>query len=89
MKFWAKGDGKPVKIKVCSTSVGDYDYHGTSVTPSADWAEYSVDLSSLKQEGWGRKTAIDLRQINKIQFESGSKAAGEKGFVAIDGLRFE
>lgn len=89
MVFWAKGAAKPFKIKVCSASVGDYDYHGTAITPSEDWKEYSVDLPSLKQEGWGRKTDIDLTQVNKIQFESGTKTAGDEGFIVVDDIRFE
>ena len=89
MVFWAKGTAKAFKIKVCSASVGDYDFHGTTITPSEGWREYSVDLLSLKQEGWGRKTGIDLKQVNKIQFESGTKTAGDEGFIVVDDIRFE
>jgi hypothetical protein len=86
MVFLARGTAKPFKIKVCSASVGDYDYHGTAITPSEDWKEYSVDLLSLKQEGWGRKTGIDLKQV---KFESGTKTAGDEGFIVVDDIRFE
>ncbi|MFA5316341.1 MAG: CIA30 family protein [Dehalococcoidales bacterium] len=89
MVFRAKGAGKPVKIKICSASVGDYDYHGTVISPAGEWAEYSISLPELKQEGWGRKTDIDLTQVNKIQFESGTKTAGDEGFIVVDDIRFE
>ncbi len=89
MVFRMKGSGGPIKCKLCSSSVGDYDYHGGIVNPGGNWETFKINFSDLKQEGWGKKTEINLSEITKIQFETGSKETGCGGYAVIDDIYFE
>jgi hypothetical protein len=89
LSFWVKGNGKKLKIHLCSATVKDYDWHGSTfaATPQ-DWTEYVVPFASLTQEGWGRPRPLDLKKIQRIEFVSGSAESGEQGWFEVDNLTF-
>jgi hypothetical protein len=88
ISFKVKGDNLPLKVKVCSQSVGDYDYHGTKIIVKNKWQKHKIYFEDLKQEGWGKAVDIDLSKINKIQFETANKKSNESGHVEIDDVIF-
>jgi hypothetical protein len=86
--FKARGTKVPIKVKVCSQAVGDYDYHGNKILMSDEWQSYEIKFDELKQEGWGKAVNLDLSSINKIQFETALKKVDEAGYIEIDDIVF-
>jgi hypothetical protein len=88
ISFKARGDNLPLKVKICSQSVGDYDYHGTKIIVKNEWQQYEIYFDDLQQEGWGKSVSLDLSKINKIQFETANKKSNQRGHVEIDDVVF-
>jgi hypothetical protein len=85
ISFWIKGSGSSIRFSVCAADVKDYDYHGYPIAAtSGEWKEVRLPFTSLIQEGWGAKKDLDLSKTVVIQFQTASKADGEKGNFAVD-----
>jgi hypothetical protein len=49
-----------------------HDTHGKQILrPSAEWTQYVVPFSDLKQPGYGKAVAWDAKQVMSIQFDIG------------------
>jgi hypothetical protein len=55
ISFWAKGDGKPIRLVFQSPAVKDYNYYGYVFTPTAEWQRFDVSFDQLTQEDWKDK----------------------------------
>ncbi len=85
ISFRMKGSGNRVKVQVVSMGIPDFDYHATVIpTTSPEWKEYKISFRSFSQEIWGKKTKFSLKNVRGIQFQCGSMAIGEKGWIALD-----
>jgi sialate O-acetylesterase len=50
-------------------SIKDYDYYiGDPIKLTGQWQRVSIDLSTLKQGGWGAAAPLTLDQIQRLQF---------------------
>ncbi|MFH1368413.1 MAG: CIA30 family protein [Elusimicrobiota bacterium] len=89
MKFWLRGSGAKLKLHVGVADVEDYDYHEYLITTTpAEWKEYKIPFSAFEQEGWGKNKPFNLNAVNKLQFQTGSMAEGEKGWFEVDNISF-
>jgi hypothetical protein len=72
ISFWAKGDGKPVRLVFQSPdAVKDFNYYGYVFTPTAEWQRFDVPFDQLTQEDWKDKLvpvpqAEALAKVNYI-----------------------
>lgn len=89
IRFWLRGSGHKVKFHICMNTVKDYDWHGRVIDATTpEWKQYEVELSGLKQEGWGIPKPVDLRNVARIEFQTGSAAPGEQGWFEVDSITF-
>jgi hypothetical protein len=89
--FWAKGT--PFRLNVltsatvptaeggtCATTKCS-DNFGTTIAATADYQQFVVPFSSLKQEGWGDPTTWDATKVLAVQFKLGPNVTFD---VSID-----
>jgi len=51
ISFWAKGDGKPIRLVFQSPAViKDFNYYGYVFTPTAEWQRFDVPFDQMTQE---------------------------------------
>lgn len=55
ISFWAKGDGKPIRLSFHSPAVKDYNYYSYVFTPTTEWQRFDVPFDQLTQEDWKDK----------------------------------
>jgi hypothetical protein len=57
VQFWILGDGKPYRVMVQTKGITDYDYYGSTVTPSAgQWTRLKVYFKDMRRSGWGKQS---------------------------------
>lgn len=72
LRFWAKGDGAPVRVILESTGITDADYYQTVFTPDGEWRQYIIPLSQFQQRGFGQAvawTGIDVKAVVWVNAE--------------------
>jgi len=96
--FWLKGNGKKLRVKVCtidnfkgtSADVGngslyDWDFYGFDIekTPS-EWTRYIIPFTALKREGWSSTpVSLQLDHITRFEFQASSQIKKEQGWFMI------
>lgn len=53
VRFWAKGNGSPVRLLLEADDVADGDHAQTVFTPTAEWQQFIIPLSEFTQRGFG------------------------------------
>jgi hypothetical protein len=87
LSFFMKGSGNRVKVQLVSSGVADYNYYEYVIpATSKEWKEYKLPLRMFKQESWGKRVKLNLKDIRAVQFQAGSMSIGEKGWFAIDNI---
>lgn len=72
LRFWAKGDGAPVRVILESTGITDADYYQTVFTPDSEWRQYIIPLSQFQQRGFGQAvtwTGTDVKAVVWVNAE--------------------
>lgn len=87
LRFWAKGDGTPVRVLLESADIKDSDYYQTIVTPDAEWRQYILPLTQFRQRGFGAAipfSAVALKAVVWLNAE----ATGKAMTLALDQVSF-
>ncbi len=66
LRFWAQGDGTPVRIFLETAGITDGDYYQTVITPDSAWRQYIIPLSQFAQRGFGVQkpfTGVDMKSV--------------------------
>lgn len=66
LRFWAKGNGTPVRVLLESAAISDGDYYQTVFTPQSEWRQYIIPLREFAQRGFGSAqpfTGTDLKAV--------------------------
>lgn len=87
LRFWAKGDGTPIRILLESAGIRDSDYYQTVLTPDHEWRQYILPLTQFTQGGFGTATpftATDLKAVVWLNAE----ATGKTMTLALDQVSF-
>jgi hypothetical protein len=53
VRFWATGNGSPVRLLIETGDITDGDYYQVEIKPTANWREFLIPLSQFKQRGFG------------------------------------
>jgi|GEM_PF-3845668 len=89
IEFWARGDGKPYRMKFRATATSDYDDYGYNFEPGDQWQHYTIDFSQLKQEGWGQQANLDraLSGVISVTWQTVGQPHATID-LAVDNIRF-
>ncbi|MEZ4615118.1 MAG: carbohydrate binding domain-containing protein [Caldilineaceae bacterium] len=66
LRFWAKGNGVPVRIILETAGIADADYYQTVFVPSSEWQQYVIPVSHFQQHGFGKPTAYTGTDVKAI-----------------------
>lgn len=72
-------------VRLETSDVADYDYHGVLMPASTGWKTVELALPLFTQEGWGEPVPFDPTHISAISFHIRG-ATGETGSLEIDNL---
>lgn len=72
-------------VRLETSDVTDYDYHGMLIPASAGWRTVELPLPLFTQEGWGEKVPFDPTHVLAVSFHIRG-ATGETGSLTIDDL---
>ena len=76
LRFWAKGDGTPVRVLLESADITDGDYYQVVFTPQAEWRQYIIGLSQFQQRGFGAAqpfTGTDVKAVLWLNADSNGR----------------
>jgi hypothetical protein len=87
LRFWARGDGSPVRIGLATTSVTDGDIYQLVFTPDNQWRQYTLPLADFRQQGFGQPVPWTARDVTAISWTNAT--ASQNSFsLEIDGVSF-
>ena len=72
-------------VRLETTDVTDYDYHGVLVPASTTWKTVELALPLFTQEGWGTKVPFDPTHVLALSFHVRG-ATDQTGSLEIDNL---
>ncbi|MFN8494569.1 MAG: carbohydrate binding domain-containing protein [Caldilineaceae bacterium] len=87
VRFWAQGDGTPVRIILETASITDGDYYQTTFTPDSRWRQYIIPLNQFTQRGFGAAkawTGADVKAVVWLNATATNKALN----LALDQVTF-
>lgn len=87
LRFWAKGDGGPVRVVLETAGVSDGDYHQMVFTPDNTWRQYILGLDQFQQRGFGALVALTGKDVVAVVWMNGSGSA-QPFTLAVDGVSF-
>ncbi len=69
VRFHARGDGQNFYLVLVTKGIKDYDYLTYLFTPSAEWKDYVVPFSKLKQLGFGAPAKWTGKDLQAVRFQ--------------------
>lgn len=87
LRFWAKGNGTPVRILLEAAGIADADYYQFVFTPTAEWRQYIIPLQQFQQRGFGIAqpfTGTDLKAVLWLNADANTAAMA----LAVDQVSF-
>lgn len=87
LRFWAKGNGTPVRILLETDGIKDADYFQTVFVPTADWQQYIIPLRHFYQRGFGQPatyTGNDAKAVLWLNAENN----GQQLSLSLDQVSF-
>lgn len=87
LRFWAKGDGTPVRVLLETGSVADSDYHQTVLTPDSEWRQYILPLADFAQQGYGAPVPFTGRDVIAVVWMNAGSADGSF-HLSVDSVSF-
>ncbi len=87
LRFWAKGDGTPVRVLLETEGATDSDYYQTVFTPDTEWRQYLFPLSAFTQQGFGRAQGLAATQVKAVIWLN-AEATGRPMTLALDSVSF-
>lgn len=86
IRYVYRGGAHTVRLQ--TTDVTDYDYHGFRVAASSDWTSVAIPFDLLSQEGWGEDIPFDLTHVKDITFHL-KGATGQTGSLLLDDIAID
>ncbi|MCE7979936.1 MAG: hypothetical protein DYG89_01990 [Caldilinea sp. CFX5] len=85
LRFWAKGNGVPVRVVLETAGVTNNDYFQTTFTPDGQWRQYMLPLAQFAQSAaTATLTGADVKAVIWMNAES----AGRPLALSIDQVSF-
>jgi hypothetical protein len=74
LRFWAKGNGVPVRVILETAGVSNNDYFQTIFTPDNQWRQYMLPLAEFAQSAsTAALTGTDVKAIVWLNAETGGR----------------
>lgn len=83
LRYSYRGAAHVVRIE--SSDVDDYDYHGVRLPASSTWTTVEIPFLLMSQEGWGEDVVLNPENVAAISFHVRG-ATGQTAELAIDDL---
>lgn len=85
LRFWAKGNGVPVRVVLETAGVTNNDYFQTTFTPDAQWRQYMLPLAQF-----ARRAATDALEGTDVKavLWLNAESAGRPLELSIDQVSF-
>lgn len=87
LRFWAKGNGAPVRLLLETAGVTDGDYYQTVITPGSDWQQFVINLDQLAQRGFGTPVPYTGSDVVAVVWLN-ADAAGGDFTLSVDQVTF-
>lgn len=87
LRFWAKGDGTPVRLLLETGSVADSDYHQAVFTPDNEWRQYILPLADFAQQGYGAPVPFTGTDVIAVVWINAGSADGSFQ-LSVDSVSF-
>lgn len=87
LRFWAKGDGTPVRVLLETGSVTDGDYPQAIFTPDGEWRQYILRLDEFAQEGFGTAVPFTGKDVVAVVWMNAGAASGSFA-LSVDSVSF-
>lgn len=85
LRFWAKGNGVPVRVVIETAGVTNNDYFQTTFTPDGQWRQYMLPLAQFAQSAaTATLTGADVKAVIWMNAES----AGRPLLLSVDQVSF-
>jgi len=85
ISFYTKGDGKKYRVRVETSDVKDYNYHGYVFTaPKGKMVKVTVPFKKLSQESWGAKKSFKSENASKVSFQTIGQPISSFEFTIAD-----
>jgi hypothetical protein len=87
LRFWAKGDGTPVRVLLEVGSVTDGDYPQAVFTPDGEWRQYILRLDKFAQQGFGAPVTFTGKDVVAVVWMNAGPANGSFA-LSVDSVSF-
>lgn len=87
VRFWARGNGSPMRLLIEMQSITDGDFYQVAFTPAAEWRQYVIPINEFSQRGFGVPqpfTGVDVKSLLWMNADSTAGAFS----LAIDQISF-
>lgn len=85
LRFWAKGDGTPVRVILETAGVTNNDYYQTIFRPDGEWRQYMLPLTQFTRST--ARTALAGTDVKAVIWTN-AEATGRSMNLAIDSVSF-
>lgn len=76
LRFWARGDGNPVRILLETNDITDGDFYQLTLTPGSDWQQYTLPLDEFTQRGYGAARPLNLAELRSVIWLNAAATSG-------------
>ena len=87
LRFWARGDGSPVRVLLETANITDGDYYQTIITPGADWQQYILPINVFAQQGFGTPAPFSTTEVKAVIWLNADSTSGDFA-LSIDRVSF-
>lgn len=83
--FYTKGDGKKYRVRVETSDIKDFSYHGFVFTaPKGKMVQVTVPFKKLSQETWGATKKFNAANASKVSFQTMGQPISSFEFTIAD-----
>lgn len=87
LRFWAKGDGTPVRVLLETGNITDGDYPQAVFTPDGEWRQYILRLDEFVQQGFGAPVVFTGKDVIAVVWMNAGGADGSFA-LSVDSVSF-
>ncbi|MCB0110015.1 MAG: hypothetical protein KDE53_29035 [Caldilineaceae bacterium] len=87
LRFWAKGNGTPVRVLLETAAIKDADYYQAVFVPTNEWQQYILPLSHFRQRGFGETSVYTGRDVKAVLWLN-AESNGQPLALSLDQISF-
>lgn len=78
-----RGPARTLRLE--TSDVADYDFHGFLLPATADWQTLEIKLTEFQQQGWGKTVPFDASHVSRVSFHL-TAPSGSTGALEVEEL---